>query len=267
MGKKPEEKLVTLGDMTLGMVPLTQIKQRRENYKKMTNQQLDTLRASVDKFGFQTFLVVTEEPDGSYGIVDGHHRFDLLKERGAESVPVVVLPKHLTATDADLGMLSFNIQGEIQDEKFMALIKDLMADADSEDLRRLATLSPAFMEQLHALAEEPKFDEDDEPPRKGEGAAQKGPKAPKPLKEVVLWVAGEEGPEGPLAPAMAVLLPAEAVISPEVKEALAEHGVLDVTETEIAWLPSAEALVAHVEDLAAQADAEGDEEPEEGEED
>lgn len=267
MGKKPEEKLVTLGDMTLGMVPLTQIKQRRENYKKMTNQQLDTLRASVDKFGFQTFLVVTEEPDGSYGIVDGHHRFDLLKERGAESVPVVVLPKHLTATDADLGMLSFNIQGEIQDEKFMALIKDLMADADSEDLRRLATLSPAFMEQLHALAEEPKFDEDDEPPRKGEGAAQKGPKAPKPLKEVVLWVAGEaaedDEEEPHPVPALAVLLPADAVLSPEVKEALAAEGVVDVTETEIIWLPSAEALVAFATELSQGED----EEPEEGEED
>lgn len=264
MAKKNEEKLISLGDMTVGSVPMDRIKQRRENYKKMTAQQLDTLRASVDKFGFQTFLVVTREPDGGYGIVDGHHRFDLLKERGAESAPVVVLPERVTATDADLGMLSFNVQGEIQDEKFMALIKDLMTDADAEDLRRLATLSPAFMEQLQSLSDEPKFDEDDEPPRSGEGTTSKGPKPPKPLKEVVLWVVGEaaedDEEEPHPVPALAVLLPADAVLSPEVKEALAAEGVVDVTETEIAWLPSAEALVVRVQELAAQSEAEEGEE-------
>ena len=108
---RPGEKLYKIGDMTVGIVPRDRIRFRRDNYRKMSALQRDTLKASVDRFGFQSFVVVRLEDDGMYGLVDGHHRLEELDERGVKEIPILILPE-VSATDADLGMLSFNVSAD-----------------------------------------------------------------------------------------------------------------------------------------------------------
>ncbi|TXH42785.1 MAG: hypothetical protein E6Q97_35175, partial [Desulfurellales bacterium] len=148
-----DEKFMVLdagiNQIVVGSVPLSKLSKRRPNYRRMNRQQKETLKASVDKFGFQDLITVVREADGSYGIVDGHHRVEELSERGATRVPVVLLPEGTGKVDADLGMLSFNVSAEIVDTEFSAFIKDLMdTGVDAEELRKHATISEAFMKTL-----------------------------------------------------------------------------------------------------------------------
>ena len=109
---------------------------RRENYRKMNEKQKATLRASTDSLGFQSFLVVVKESDGTYGIVDGHHRRDELEAKGATEAPVILLPEGTDPRKADMGMFSFNVSAEVQDEKFASLVLQMLEDgADAEQLR------------------------------------------------------------------------------------------------------------------------------------
>ena len=70
-----------LNDITVGTIPMSKLGTIRANYRKMNKQQRETLAASVDRFGFQSFVAVVRNEDGTYAIVDGHHRVDELRER------------------------------------------------------------------------------------------------------------------------------------------------------------------------------------------
>jgi hypothetical protein len=41
----------------------------------MNAQQLAGLRAAVDRIGFQSLVTLNVEDDGTFGIIDGHHRY------------------------------------------------------------------------------------------------------------------------------------------------------------------------------------------------
>ena len=70
------EVITRLGDdITVGLVLLSRVHQRRDNFRCMNAQQLAGLRAAVDRIGFQSLVTLNVENDGTFGIIDGHHRF------------------------------------------------------------------------------------------------------------------------------------------------------------------------------------------------
>jgi hypothetical protein len=142
-------QLHDLGDgLRVGRIPLNLISHRRANYKAMGETAMATLRASVEKYGFKTLVVVTPQPDGTYGIVDGHHREKVARERGMKDVPVVVL-EGVDPMDADLAMLSFNPPpGDLIPDVYVDFLKELDAKAGREELAVLAGLEPGFLEDI-----------------------------------------------------------------------------------------------------------------------
>lgn len=237
MSKSDSEKFVTLdagiNKVTVGTIPLSKLSIRRKNYRKMNREQKETLQASVDKFGFQDLITVVREADGTYGIVDGHHRVEELESRGADKIPVVLLPEGLSKTDADLGMLSFNVSAEIVDVEFSELIKELMGSgADIEEIRKHATISESFMEALQShLAEPTGGSLDGEDIQSGIGG-EKPRKAKKPpqVKLVVILTKDEEDN---VVPAF-FLTHADTIIGKEVRDVLAGENI-DLEEIEPTW--------------------------------
>lgn len=143
-------KLVTIGNTRVGTVNIDSITFRRQNYRKMTREQWKSLQSSIDKFGFKGFILVEEEADGKFGIVDGHHRYEALKSRGIKDIPIMVLDAN-DRTAADLAMLSFNVSGEIVPEAYFDFIKELQDVVDSAELAALTANREDFLAQMEGL--------------------------------------------------------------------------------------------------------------------
>lgn len=227
--------------ITVGVVPISMISFRRDNYRKMNARQRETLQAGIDRLGFQTLLIVIREADGTFGLVDGHHRLEELKAAGALMAPVIVLPEGTTKEDADLAMLSLNVSAELDDAQFGKFISDLMAGGtDAEEIRKHGTLSESFMDQLQeALARtdgEPQ--PDDDLPTDVTPGSEKAKKSKVPDLKVVVLLGITEPEEAGGEPGKSIeglfLCPKATIISAEVREALEVSGFA-IDEVEAAY--------------------------------
>lgn len=73
------------------VLPLERLHHNPENPKRPLGLKYKRgLRASLERFGFAGLLVVAEDGDGSYEVLDGNTRLDELERLGVESVPCVV---------------------------------------------------------------------------------------------------------------------------------------------------------------------------------
>jgi len=59
-----------------------------------TDEQWQELKASIEKNGFNIPILVKDNGDGTYELIDGEHRIQIVKEMGWEKIPAVI-------TDAD----------------------------------------------------------------------------------------------------------------------------------------------------------------------
>lgn len=259
MSKATDEKFITLdagiNKVTVGTIPMSKLAIRRKNYRKMNAQQKETLQASVDKFGFQDLITVVKNTDGTYGIVDGHHRVDELQSRGADRIPVVLLPEGLSKTDADLGTLSFNVSAEVVDTEFASLVQELMAEgADVDEIRKHATISATFMDALQGHLNEPTGLPDGTDDLQYGIGGGKTPKTKKPpsAKLVVLLYTNEEN--GEVYPTFC-LTHKDTILDAEVRTVLEAEG-LKIEEVEPVWFENGPNLL---EKLAESATEEEDE--------
>lgn len=256
---RPGEKLHKIGDMTVGIVARNLIRFRRDNYRRMSALQKETLKASIDKFGFQSFVVVRREEDGMFGVVDGHHRLEELDARGATEVPVLVLPD-VSSTDADLGMLSFNVSAEVVDDALVKLLTDLQkAGVDNREIAKHATVSDRFMEQMSAAINSEKLPapEFDDPPMEGEGGGKNKKKKVPDVKVIVLTSAAVEVDGEPSGGELVAVytMPTKSIVSQNYRNALTEIG-LCLEELEAPFMENEEALSESVSELLEQEDEE-----------
>lgn len=252
-----EERFVTIptetNPITVGTIPMDKLVRRRSNFRKMTQQQKAALQASINASGMQSFIAVVKNDDGTYGIVDGHHRMEELQSRGVKSVPVIVLPNDTSKKAADLAMLSFNVSAEIVDDEFSKLLIDLLeSGVDKNEVATAAVVSGGFLDRLQEALNlpTPEASPDDDLAREGlkEAAKGKGKKAPK-IKVLVL-IGTEEGSgiQGFAA------THADVVISKEIRDVLRESG-LELDEVSPIWVESDMDLV---EKLAEMSETEGE---------
>lgn len=256
---RPGEKLHKIGDMTVGVVARNLIRFRRSNYRRMSPLQRETLKASIDKFGFQSFVVVRREEDGLFGVVDGHHRLEELDARGATEVPVLVLPD-VSSTDADLGMLSFNVSAEVVDDALVSLLTDLQkAGVTNAEIAKHGTISERFMEQMSAAINTEKIPapEFDDPPMEGEGGGKSKKKKSPDVKVIVLTTAAVEvdGESSGGELVGVYTMPTKSIVSQSYRNGLAEIG-LCLEELEAPFVENEEALAEKVSEILEQEDEE-----------
>lgn len=124
--------------MQVGEVYLKSIKHRKARFRKMDELQLETLRDSVSRLGPRDpIIVVPGKKEGTWELVDGHHRVDELTSQGYETTPVVVLTNKdgepVDKATADLAMQSFNVSAHIDEKNFFDVLEEMRADGISVD--------------------------------------------------------------------------------------------------------------------------------------
>lgn len=142
------EKLVDLGDgLIVGKVLRERVHTRRNNFRAMNPQQLAGLREAVDAIGFKSLITLNAEDDGTFSIIDGHHRMDEIDRRGIALVPAVFV--RLDKSNADLSMIRFNLSAETKALEFNDLLKEIMADGvDTSVLSNAAGVSEDYLQML-----------------------------------------------------------------------------------------------------------------------
>lgn len=146
------EKLVDLGDgLIVGKVLRERVHTRRNNFRAMNPQQLAGLREAVDAIGFKSLITLNAEDDGTFSIIDGHHRMDEIDRRGIALVPAVFV--RLDKSNADLSMIRFNLSAETKALEFNDLLKEIMADGvDTSVLSNAAGVSEDYLQMLMGSA-------------------------------------------------------------------------------------------------------------------
>jgi len=136
--------------MRLGLVEIARLEQRRDNPRAMSEQEYETLKRSMDRFGFKSFIVVEEIEPGRFGVVDGHHRWRAAQEQGRGRVPVVLLDAQPEKAWMDLAMLTFNVTGEPVDAKYVDLLAELTQTLGATTTADFTALDPDFLSSFAA---------------------------------------------------------------------------------------------------------------------
>ena len=117
----------------------------------MSDASYTALQASVRKFGFKSFILVTPgtEPN-TFEVIDGHHRWRAAEDAGMATVPVVVIGRDEADTTAlDLAMLSFNVTADILPEVYLDMLRELDEKVGAATLAELTGMDPKFLEDLN----------------------------------------------------------------------------------------------------------------------
>jgi len=194
----------------------------------MSEQEYETLKRSMERFGFKSFVVVEETSPGSYGIVDGHHRYKAAVERQMDRIPVVLLDAGLETSWADLAMLTFNVTGDPLEAPFIDLLSELTGKLGAEAVADYTALDRGFLENfskemeetLAALSAESE-DEDEEARVRGHALMIELPRVEgvKELLNRVMHITGE----AVVGQAVLKALQAWVEIAGPVKEMIAAH--------------------------------------------
>ncbi len=83
---------------------------RNHPYKIQEDQQLQSLKESIQKYGILTPLIIRPVPEGYYEIISGHRRRFIAKMLGFRKVPVII--RVMKDDEAVIAMVDANNQRE-----------------------------------------------------------------------------------------------------------------------------------------------------------
>lgn len=166
LGKAAKPAKVVFHDIAglkIGAVPLTALVQRRTNHQRMTAESFTALQNAVQRFGFQSAIVVIEgERRGTFEVIDGHHRWDAAIAAGMKVIPAILVDKGLANGGDLVAMLSFNLKAELVPEDYLGLLREISAVMPTEEIGRFTGLDDAFLNDLLSTVKTAELAEPDE---------------------------------------------------------------------------------------------------------
>ena len=75
--------------MKITLIKIDNLKPAEYNPRQITNKQYEDLKASIEKFGCIDPIIININPERQNVVVGGHQRLRILRDLGAEKVPVV----------------------------------------------------------------------------------------------------------------------------------------------------------------------------------
>src|SRR3990172_561986 len=137
-------------------IPLDQLRPHPLNSNVMPEDLRQKLKAHIHRTGRYPFLVVRPHPDepGTYQVLDGHHRVEILRELGHTEARCDVW--EVDDREAKLLLATLNrLQGQDVPIRRAELIHELLGEMSADDLAGLLPESDKQIEELHALLEFP----------------------------------------------------------------------------------------------------------------
>lgn len=249
----PPPKLVTIGGITVGYVPIGDIHIKRKNFRRMNEAQRATLKQSIEQHGFKSFLLVTSDPDGGWELLDGHHRLDELIASGADFAPILVMDSADQAKQ--LARLQFNVSADTDATELYKFMAELQQSFDTDVVAVAANVSPDFLKELSKIAASHDAPPELPPPGANDLQPPSGKKKPE-MNGLVVVVRGDGQTMIGRVNALFVVPAAVHQLAEELDLAVVHHTEIPL----VTDLDGLKAMMTQVVDLP-----EAEEEPEEGE--
>jgi hypothetical protein len=130
----------------------------------LTQRQKDSLKLSLEKFGFRGVLIVYPTEDGKYMVLDGNNRYDQMLAIGEKEIDCVVLDD-MSEEDARKFVLSYDqVKGDYDKDVLLEKAKELVKEGSSiEEISKLTFLDEKELNIFKITKEELKKMEKDEP--------------------------------------------------------------------------------------------------------
>lgn len=130
-------------------VQVNQIIPREINANRMDEGKFDFLVKYMNKAGYVQPIIVVDNGDQTFTIVDGEHRWRAAQENGLTDLDVIVVD--LSIREQDIMSLNMNlIHGELQPDKFGALLRNLVDGGDEQAAEQLSELIAMDKKELDA---------------------------------------------------------------------------------------------------------------------
>jgi len=86
--------------------------------RKSSPYHIKHLSTSIERIGFIVPIIVVEDKDGIFTIIDGQHRFLAAKELGVKEIPAIIVPQKISQL-----MMNLNIEKElnIREKSYVSL--------------------------------------------------------------------------------------------------------------------------------------------------
>ncbi len=134
------------------MVPLDVLRPHPLNSNVMSEDLREKLKAHIHRTGRYPFIVVRPHPEepGSYQVLDGHHRVDILRDLGHTEARCDVW--QVDDREAKLLLATLNrLQGQDIPIRRAQLIHELLGETSLSDLAGLLPETDKQIEELEAL--------------------------------------------------------------------------------------------------------------------
>lgn len=118
------EKTKSLGREEL---PVDKLVANDQNPNEMSEAEFNMLADNIEKMGITDAILVRPLPDGRYRIVGGHHRWEVAKILGFETVPcTVIVDPDFDEDQEKFQVVRMNvIRGHLSPQKFMKMYESL----------------------------------------------------------------------------------------------------------------------------------------------
>jgi ParB-like chromosome segregation protein Spo0J len=137
--------------MRIDTVPLTRIRPNDWNPNHMKPEMRRALSAMYDQIGYVQPILVRESSPGEYEIIDGEHRYDELRSRGAEEAEVVIAD-----VDAYVARQATLAMNQIHGRAVPILLAKVMLDVERElgtEGLKAAGFADKDIKKAHELAD------------------------------------------------------------------------------------------------------------------
>lgn len=104
------------------IIAIEKIEPNTWNPRKMEENSYNALKKSINDKGFKSIILVRKHED-KFQIIDGEHRFKVLKELGNTHIPAIVVEE--SDKEARIQTLTFNVQAEDDAIQLSELLKEL----------------------------------------------------------------------------------------------------------------------------------------------
>lgn len=187
MSKKPAlpvEPPPPEGRLRLEWVSADLVKPSDFNANKMTSKQFDRLKREIEENGMIDAPSVVPLDDGTYRVIAGHHRLDVMKALGWQEIPIQIIPgKKWAELDVQkFAVVKMNlIHGQLDPIEFQKLhhemaakygedmMEDMFAFNDKKEMEKILkatiknmkkALPPEMHKQIDAAAKDAKTVDD-----------------------------------------------------------------------------------------------------------
>lgn len=148
------EDLAEGPQLNIVAAPIDRIRPNPSNPNELDKAKMETLKEDISQHGFTQPILVRpiEDDEFEYELVDGEHRWLVLKELGAATVPAVV--QEADETEAALRLITMNrLRGEFIPIKLAHLLVRLNESIPEAELRKRLGMSEPELRDTLQLAD------------------------------------------------------------------------------------------------------------------